>query len=173
MSLSSCRIHTFDFSLQICLNSNKMIKIQINLLAFFFHQNFDLNFCGNYYRATDLEKTDFFFKWRNVITWGAWGCPVGPPVETLQGTSNCRRKWCQALAGPVCVRGWPAIQMNKLWFGFWLELSQLHFKQANYSFNMQIQEVTHLPCFIMKAILDCNILVSSYWWCFRWFLSVF
>lgn len=48
-----------------------MIKIQINLLAFFFHQNFDLNFCGNYYRATDLEKTDFFFKWRNVITWGA------------------------------------------------------------------------------------------------------
>ena len=38
-----------------------MIKIQVNLLAFFFHQNFDLNFCGNYYRATDLEKTDFFF----------------------------------------------------------------------------------------------------------------
>lgn len=38
-----------------------MIKIQINFLAFFFHHNFDLNFCGNYYRATDLEKTDFFF----------------------------------------------------------------------------------------------------------------
>lgn len=69
-----------------------------------------------------------FFKWRNVVTWGAWGCPVGPPVETSQGTSNYRRKWCQALAGPVCVRGRPAIQMNKLWFGFWLELSQLHFK---------------------------------------------
>ena len=59
------------------------------------------------------RKLIFFWR-RSVITWGAWGCPVGPPVETSQGASNCRWKWCQALAGPVYVRGRPAIQMKKL-----------------------------------------------------------
>ena len=148
-----------------------MIKIQINLLAFFFHQNFDLNFCGNCYRATDLEKTDFFFDGKvllpgvlQAVLWvHQWRLHR---VPLTVGGSDARHLRAQCMWEDDLQSKW------RNWFGFWLELSQLHFKQANYSFNMQIQEMTYLPCFIIKAILD-NMLVSSFWWCFRWFLSVF